>query len=207
MPESRKAAPLHQRLLESVAGNFLTDVLRNVAGPPITALGGARMIYGAHTVLGTAFDLLLIIGGAYLMIYTLIARAQSRRPEASKSFKMALMEEAGRLLDEFEKVELWNTKADSSEQLDLMYPLSGNQFPGDVKQWKPQNKELFKWYAMYDCFARICVRTNIGRLPPLGSLLNSKKLVRVLNECQNGSFPSVYVQDMPSDSVSEAASA
>ena len=190
MPESRDAAPRHQRLLESVAGNFLTDALRNVAGPAITAVGGARMIHGSHTVSGTAFDLLLIIGGTYLMIYTLIARAQSRRPEASKSVKMALMEEAGRLLDEFEKVDLWTTKSDTSEQLDLIYPLFGNRFPGDVKQWKPLNKELFKWYAMYDCFARICVRTNIGRLPPLGSL-NSKRLVRVLNECQNGSFPSV----------------
>jgi hypothetical protein len=130
--------------MESIAGNLLTDVVRGVLGIVFTAVGSARLIHPASGVLGTAFNFFLIVGGVYLMIYLLIGRAQNRRAEPSKSFRLALREEAGFLLDEFEKIELWNSKADESERLDLLYPLSGNQFPGDVKQWKPLNKDAVR---------------------------------------------------------------
>jgi hypothetical protein len=209
MRESRHSLTLLRRLTESIAGNFLADILRATAGTITSALGGSALITKAVPgVIGTAFSLLLIIGGAYLLLYTLISKVQQGRNSHVEPLRLALLAGAGDLLDELEKIELWNSKAEGADKLDLTYPLSGHQFPGDIKQWNWLLKELFKWSVEYNCFVQMCYRANVGAPPPLGSHVNIKKLIRILDGCRNGSFPTgVPLPDVAADYLSATASA
>jgi hypothetical protein len=100
-----------------------------------------------------------------------------------------LAPEARYLIDELERIKDWNDKEKPELQIDLLYPLKGDQF-GERSTWKWQHEELLKWRTAYDRFCESCNRAGVGSgMPRFGSAVNFSKVLRILSDAERGIFP------------------
>jgi hypothetical protein len=102
----------------------------------------------------------------------------------------AIAPEARYLIDQLEQIKDWNNKEPPDKQMDLLYPINGNQIGEDRSKWRWQEELLIKWLIAYDRLCEYCKRLKLETgLPLRGSSVNYSKLIRCLSNVERGDFP------------------